>query len=415
MENAHALVVGIANYQKINPLPEIVLKDARDIFNALTAPELGGYPNDPSRVKLLEENDATRDGLMRELEELAGRVDKNSVVFIYFSCHGGRVPTGEGAGEYLLPIDVDATSPDRIATTAISGKEMTDALKDIKSKKATIVFDCCHSAGIGVEKAVEVEGVKIGTPGEYLERLSSGRGWAIMASSRDSEVSYIEAAAENSLFTKHFLDGLRGGAAGGDEYIKVFNLFEYLQPRVSEARKTQHPVFKCNLETNFPVALHRGGTKGIVAADSQGFRFDAYINYRDQSADADWVEKTLVPRLHKAGLKVAVPGDREVIPPGVPIILGSERAIEQSKRTLVILSDTSLEDQKTELDGLMGLHNNFRNGTYGLIPVLIPPIQKNRIPLRFDVLQGIDFSRPDRVDAEMDKLIRSLESAVPVY
>ena len=236
IENAHALIVGIANYQKINPLPGIVLKDARDVFNALTAPELGGYPNDPSRVKLLEEKDATRDGLMGELNELAARVDRNSVVFIYFSCHGGRVPTGEHAGEYLLPIDVDATSPATIAATAIPGKEMTDVLKDIKSRKATIVFDCCHSAGIGLEKAIEVTGVEIGTPGEYLERLGSGRGWAIIASSRDSEWSYIEANAENSLFTKHFLDGLRGGAAGRDEYIRVFNLFEYVQPHVSDAQ-----------------------------------------------------------------------------------------------------------------------------------------------------------------------------------
>src|SRR5271166_1753571 len=276
MENAHALVVGIANYQKINPLPETVLNDARDIFNVLTAPELGGYPNDPSRVKLLEEKDATRDGLMGELKELAARVDENSVVFIYFSCHGGRVPTGEHAGEYLLPIDVDATSPATIAATAISGKEMTDLLKDIKSKKATIVFDCCHSAGIGLEKAIEVAGIEIGTPGEYIERLGSGRGWAIIASSGNSEVSYIEPDAENSLFTKHFLDGLRGGAVGEDEYINIFDLFEYLQPLVTAARKTQHPVFTCKVQTNFPVALRHGGTKGVVAVDSRGFRFDAY-------------------------------------------------------------------------------------------------------------------------------------------
>ena len=33
MDNAHALVIGIANYQHINKLPPIVLKDAEDIYN----------------------------------------------------------------------------------------------------------------------------------------------------------------------------------------------------------------------------------------------------------------------------------------------------------------------------------------------------------------------------------------------
>jgi hypothetical protein len=31
MANAHVVVIGIANYQHINKLPETVLKDARDI------------------------------------------------------------------------------------------------------------------------------------------------------------------------------------------------------------------------------------------------------------------------------------------------------------------------------------------------------------------------------------------------
>lgn len=152
-----------------------------------------------------------------------------------------------------------------------------------------------------------------------------------------------------------------------------------------------------------------------MVADQEGFRFDAYITYQDQSADADWVEKTLVPHLVNAGLNVAVPGNIEAIPPGLPIILSSERAIEQSKRTLVILSEASLDDQMTELEGLMALHQNLRKGTYGLIPVFIPPIQKSKVPLHLEILQGVDFSRPDRADAEMEKLVKSLKSKLPVH
>ena len=33
--NGHALIIGIANYPKVNPLPEAVLKDARDIASVI--------------------------------------------------------------------------------------------------------------------------------------------------------------------------------------------------------------------------------------------------------------------------------------------------------------------------------------------------------------------------------------------
>ena len=39
MENAYALVVGIANYHQINPLPETVLNDAGDVYALLINPQ----------------------------------------------------------------------------------------------------------------------------------------------------------------------------------------------------------------------------------------------------------------------------------------------------------------------------------------------------------------------------------------
>ena len=39
MDNAHALVIGIANYQYINKLPREVLNDAQDIRDMLINPQ----------------------------------------------------------------------------------------------------------------------------------------------------------------------------------------------------------------------------------------------------------------------------------------------------------------------------------------------------------------------------------------
>ena len=65
----------------------------------------------------------------------------------------------------------------------------------------------------------------------------------------------------------------------------------------------QHPVFKADVEENFPVALYVGGQKGVVPKDEEGFRYDAYISYVDRNPDSAWVWDTLVPRLEHGGSK----------------------------------------------------------------------------------------------------------------
>jgi hypothetical protein len=54
----HALVIGIATYQHINPLPPSVLQDARDIHALLVDPQRCGYQ--PANVQLLLDGQATQ-------------------------------------------------------------------------------------------------------------------------------------------------------------------------------------------------------------------------------------------------------------------------------------------------------------------------------------------------------------------
>ncbi len=68
MENAYALVVGIANYQKINKLPLTVLKDAQDIYDLLIDSHHCGYSKD--NVTLLSDEEATKIALSQALTQL---------------------------------------------------------------------------------------------------------------------------------------------------------------------------------------------------------------------------------------------------------------------------------------------------------------------------------------------------------
>ena len=410
MDNAHALIVGIADYMhNITKLPATVRKDARDIRDLLIDPQHCGYP--PDNVRLLLDGQATREGMLGALSDLAARAEPTSAVLIYISSHGGHVTSGAGVGEYLLPADAVLLSGEPLARTAISGTEFTEALRAISARKVLVIFDCCHSGGIGQPKDATAPLVKVGIPDAYYERLASGRGRAILSSSRDSEYSYVLSAAANSLFTQHLLGGLRGGVPSEDGLIRVFDLFEYIQPRVTHDQHDQHPIFKADLEENFSVALYVGGQKGVVPRDEQGFRYDAYVSYADMDPDSTWVWETLLPRLKREGLKVAVSGASG--DPGVPVVINAERGIQQAKRTLIVLSQAYLEDNMADFENIAAQSLGIREGTYRLLPVKIGPIDETRLPTRLGMLSVLDLTQPQRAEREFDRLGAALRGPLP--
>jgi len=417
LPNAHALVVGIANYQAINPLPAAVLKDAQDVHDLLVDQNVCGYAQ--ANVHLLLDGQATQAAIRQALAGLAQSTDPDSTVFFYISSHGGRIESGPYAGEYLLPVDARITSDQKLAETAISGTEFTAALRAIPARKLLVVFDCCHSGGIGQPKDATAPIFKAGFSDSYYDALKAGRGRAILASSRSTEYSWVLPGDTNSLFTKHLLAGLRGGITGDDGLIRIFDLFEYLQPRVTADQKDQHPIFKAELEENFPVALRLGGQKAAAPIDEQGFRYDAYVSYVDREPDATWVWETLIPRLEGAGLRVAVSGDVEE--PGVARVVNIERGIRQARRTVVVLSGAYLADNMADFENVLAQTMGIQEGSYRLLPVKIASFDESRLPTRLGMLTTLDLSalletgltHPRRGERDFERLVQALQGPLP--
>ncbi len=410
MDNAHALVIGIAKYKERDlRLPPTVAKDAQDIYNVLINPNNCAYPAD--NVKFLLDGAATRSAILQALEKLAEKTDQDSIVSFYISSHGGRISSGEHSGNYLLPADVNGISGSMLAQTAISGDVFTGALRKIPARKVTVLFDCCHSGGIGQPKGEDV--LKAGFSNDYYEALKSGQGRVILASSRSDESSWVLPDAENSLFTQHLLTGLQGGIPSEDGLIRIFDLFEYIQPRITGKKPNQHPIFKAEVEENFPVALYLGGKKGTTSKvsegshDNEGFRYDAYVSYVEKEPDKNWVWDTFLPRLKDAGLRVAVSED--VWKYGADQVVNISRGIKRAKYILIVLSEAYLADKWARVQHITAVQVGVEEGKYRMIPIKFTALKNQKLPDWISGKWAVDLTDPQRFDMRINNLIEQLQ------
>jgi Caspase domain/NACHT domain len=248
-----ALVVGIAEYDALQPLPEAVRHDARDVYDTLVSPAHCGY--DSAHVRLLLDGEATRDAVVDGLQWLAQRAGEDATVVVYFSGHGGRV-AADAEDNFLCPANFD---PEEVST-GLNNEALAHSLRLIRAARLLLILDCCHAGGTRRTKAGEPAVVLAKPTADYFERLNRGTGRVVMASSRATEKSVIRAGMRNSIFTQYLLEGLRGRAETFDGAIGFFDLFEYTRRKVTAVERRQHPVLHAEgVESNFPVALHLGG------------------------------------------------------------------------------------------------------------------------------------------------------------
>jgi hypothetical protein len=382
MGNAHALAIGISRYRHVARLPEVF--DAQDVHEVLHDPAIGGYT--PGPPPLLEQA-ATKSAIVEALASLARRTDDSSSVFFYFSGHGGR------AREtcYLMPVDGDPAALDR---TALSGPELTELLRAIPAARMTVVLDCCRAAGMAEPK--DVVALEPELTAASLSPLAAGRGRTVFAASRADGYAYVVPGQRNGIFTGHLLEGLRGAAGGAGGVIRVCDLFHYVQQRVV-ATGVQRPVFRAELEENYPIALCPSDLRLPPPPDA--FAYDAFVSYRRRDpADRAWVEGILIPRLQRAGLKLCLEREFQL---GQPRIREMERAVTTSRYTLAVFTPAYLEGNFEDFQSLIGQHNAIETATPRFIPLLR---RSCRPPLGARMTELLDISDEAEVDAALERL-----------
>lgn len=409
MSKNHTLIIGISAYQYIKPLSASVTNDASSMHALISSGHLGLY--DSAHIQYLTDTAATGSAIRAALNKLAAECLTDSTVLIYFSGHGAQILAGDQAGAYLLPVDVRYGSDEELARTAISDKEFSAALRKLRSRRVLVMFDCCHSGGIGETKNLADTDLKAGLPDSYYNDLSKGWGRVIMASSRPNEVSYVYHGDKNSLFTKHLLDGLQGKALVTGQYVRVFDLFSYLQPKVTAEQPSQNPLIKAELEENFPVALVvNAPILPAPKAPNDGYIYDIFLSYRHLEPDQQWVKKTLVPALKETGLKVCFDGDYKCFRAGEPIINSMQNAVVNSRYTVAIFTPDYEESGFTELENLMAQHleteaSQSAGKNKRLIGILYRECDMKKLSLRLRYKRFIDMLDPAEFAEGIEQLV----------
>ncbi|MGM3307211.1 SAV_2336 N-terminal domain-related protein [Anabaena sp. WFMT] len=152
--HGYALLIGIGEsaYSKLS-LP-VTVKDTQAIYAALIDPELCAYPDDQEHIRVLNNKDATKAGILDGLNWLKEKAesDPSATVFIYYSGHGWVDKNTNRY--YLLQHDI---KPTKIANSALSAEDFTEAIRQIQSERLLVVIDSCHAAGMATYKDADLE------------------------------------------------------------------------------------------------------------------------------------------------------------------------------------------------------------------------------------------------------------------
>jgi hypothetical protein len=251
-----ALVVGINDYPNLSKL-KYAVNDALEFYQLLTG--RSGIP--PENITLLLNEDATvnniRSALGTGLRAAAGPED---MVIIFFAGHGtaepdSENPDGDGLEKYLLAYD---SRPEDLYSTAIAMREISYIFKRIKTERLIFISDACYSGAAG-GRTVNITGARSKIEGDFLTRITQGKGKVIITASAANEVSVEKDELRHGVFTYYLLEGLRGAAdTDRDGAVTVDEAYRYVSEKVPHATgQEQHPVKKGSVEGSLVLSIAR--------------------------------------------------------------------------------------------------------------------------------------------------------------
>jgi hypothetical protein len=234
-----AVIVGVASYNHM-PTLRYTDDDAYRMYAFLKSPEGGALADDQMRI--LIDEDATKERIKGAMEEVFGKAGKNDLVLMYFSGHGLK-----GA---FLPIDFDGFN------NRLDHDEINTILSESPAKYKLCIADACHSGSLLAMKSGNVKGV---LENYYKTLAQAEAGTALIMSSKSEETSLESSGLRQGVFSHFLIRGLKGEAdKNSDSIISVQELFDFLNGNVRQyTGNRQSPVIKGDYDKNMTISVVR--------------------------------------------------------------------------------------------------------------------------------------------------------------
>lgn len=234
-----AVVIGVASYDHM-PVLRYTDDDAYRFYAFLKSLEGGALPDD--QVRILIDEEATRDNILGNVNEIFNKAGANDLVIFYFS--------GHGLNGSFLPIDFDGYN------NKINHEEIAGLFNKCKAKYKLCLADACHSGSLFAMRSGEGEPALT----QYYQSLSkSVAGTALIMSSKAEETSLESAGLRQGVFSHFLIRGLKGEAdKNKDKIVSVQELYDFIYDNVrTYTGNRQSPVIKGTYDPAMPVAVQR--------------------------------------------------------------------------------------------------------------------------------------------------------------
>jgi len=235
----YVLAVGINRYRESRLELGSARQDAEAVAGCLRARCANMFR--AQNIATLYDLNATKENILKALEEIKRKSEPADEVVLFFSGHGDISP---GDDEYyFIPSDfaIRGDMGSMYRNGGVSAGALGTLCSDIKARKILVMFDTCHSgrAATAFQKMSEIKAIRM---------LAKSTGLHIATASTDAQTAGEVGDLRHGIFTYAILEGLSGKAdTDNDSIITVLELLPFIGEeveRLSEKHmgRKQYPV-----------------------------------------------------------------------------------------------------------------------------------------------------------------------------
>ena len=230
--NAIALIIGVADYQRTSAKAAYADKDARTFYDYALL-KLGISANN---IKELVNNDAGRIDVSLAVKDWITRstVKGETDIYIFFAGHGLASQSGESM--YLLPFDGE---PRLLQDSAILRDELFTDIASANPRSVTVFLDTCYSGSTrGSEMLVAARPILL-----KAKESAVPEGFTVFTAAAGDETAKPLEEAKHGMFSYFLMKGMEGDAdTNGDKQITAGELHTYVKSNVvQQSSGTQTP------------------------------------------------------------------------------------------------------------------------------------------------------------------------------